>query len=203
MRTIKTKVYKFSELSDEAKEKAVERWNQDGPFEGWWEFVEEDAKNIGALMGITVDKLYFSGFWSQGDGACFEGSYEYVKGGAKAVKDETGGTDKDLLAIAYGLQDVQRRNFYALSASVKQSGHYCHEFCTQIDVADNRDNAPWQVSDETEEAIKDLLRDFMRWIYRNLEKEYEYQTSFEAVAETIEANEYEFTEAGKMIYCRA
>ena len=203
MRTIKTKVYKFSELSDEAKEKAVEKWNEDGPFEDWWEFVEEDTKNIGALMGITVDKLYFSGFWSQGDGACFEGSYEYVKGGAKAVKDETGGTDKDLLAIAYGLQAEQRRNFYGLSASVKQRGHYYHEFCTEIDVQDNRENAPWQVSDEVEEAIKDLLRDFMRWIYRNLEKEYEYQTSFEAVSETIEANEYEFTAAGKMIHCRA
>ena len=202
MRTISTKVYKFSELSDEAKEKAVAKWNEDGPFEDWWEFVEEDAKNIGALMGITVDKLYFSGFWSQGDGACFEGSYEYKKGGAKAVRDETGGTDKDLLAIAYGLQAEQRRNFYGLSASVKQRGHYNHEFCTVIDVTDNRENAPWQVSAEVEEAIKDLLRDFMRWIYRNLEREYEYQTSFEAVAETIDANGYEFTEAGKMIHCR-
>jgi predicted transcriptional regulator len=32
-----------------------------------------------------------------------------------------------------------------------------------------------------------------------LQKEYEYLTSEEAIIETIEANEYEFTEKGEMI----
>jgi len=32
-----------------------------------------------------------------------------------------------------------------------------------------------------------------------LQKEYEYQMSDEAIIETIEANEYEFTENGKLI----
>jgi hypothetical protein len=40
-------------------------------------------------------------------------------------------------------------------------------------------------------------RAFMDWIYSQLKKEYEYQTSDETVAENIEANGYEFTEAGK------
>ena len=198
MRTIETTVYKFSELSEAAKEKAIENWNRDGLDYEWWDAVYEDAKTIGELMGIKVDKIFFSGFWSQGDGACFEGSYEYKKGSVKAVRDYAP-QDEDLHKIVKGLQAEQRRNFYGLSAEVKQRGHYMHEFCTEIDVADNRDNAPWRVSDEVEEAIKDLLRDFMRWIYRNLERENDYLTSAEAVTETIEANDYEFTEAGDMI----
>ena len=193
-------VYQFNELSDAAKDKAIEDYRQDGFDYEWWDYIFEDAKRMGALMGITVDNIYFSGFSSQGDGACFEGSYEYVKGSVKAIRDETGDNDKDLTAIAKGLQAEQRRNFYGLSASVKQRGHYSHEFCTEIDVQDNRDNAPWQVADEVEEAIKDLLRDFMRWIYRSLEREWDYMNSDAAITETIEANEYEFLENGRMYY---
>ena len=193
-------VYQFNELSDEAKDKAIENYRQDGFDYEWWDFIFEDAKRMGALMGITVDNIYFSGFSSQGDGACFEGSYEYVKGSVKAIRDETGDSDKDLTAIAKGLQAEQRRNFYGLSASVKQRGHYNHEFCTEIDVQDNRDNAPWQISDEVEEAIKDLLRDFMRWIYRSLSREWDYMNSDEQITEMIEANEYEFLENGRMYY---
>lgn len=196
MRVVETTVYKFSELTDAAKERAIEDWNRDGLDYEWWDSVYEDAKTIGELMGIRVDKIFFSGFWNQGDGACFEGSYEYKKGSVKAVVDYAP-QDEDLAKIVKGLQAEQRRNFYGLSAEVKQHGHYMHEFCTEIDV--QRDNIPWGVSHETDEAIKDLLRDFMRWIYRNLEREHEYLTSAESVTETIEANEYEFTEAGEMV----
>ena len=193
-------VYQFNELSDEAKDKAIENYRQDGFDYEWWNYIFEDAKRMGALMGITVDNIYFSGFSSQGDGACFEGSYEYQKGSVKAIREETGDSDKDLTAIAKGLQAEQRRNFYGLSASVKQRGHYNHEFCTEIDVQDNRDNAPWQASDEVEEAFKDLLRDFMRWIYRSLSREWDYMNSDEQITEMIEANEYEFLENGRMYY---
>jgi hypothetical protein len=44
--------------------------------------------------------------------------------------------------------------------------------------------------------LKDILRDYMRWIYRTLEKEYDYMTSEEAIKETIIANDYEFTKDG-------
>ena len=116
-------VYQFNELSDEAKDKAIENYRQAGFDYEWWNYIFEDAKRMGVLMGITVDNIYFSGFSSQGDGACFEGSYEYQKGSVKAIREETGDSDKDLTAIAKGLQAEQRRNFYGLSASVKHRGH--------------------------------------------------------------------------------
>lgn len=188
-------VYKFEELSDAAKKKAIEHWNEHGLDYEWWDAVYEDAKEIGKLMGITITDIYFSGFSSQGDGACFEGSYEYAKGSIKAVKDYAP-KDENLHSIVRDLQNIQRRSFYGLSASVKQSGHYSHEYCTDISVYDNRDNAPYEVDSQTEEALADTLRDFMRWIYRQLEKEYDWLTSDEQVSETLVANEYEFDEHG-------
>ena len=55
------------------------------------------------------------------------------------------------------------------------------------------------VSDDDEESLKQLMRDFADWIYSSLEKEYDYLTSDEAIAESLRANEIEFTEDGQTI----
>ena len=43
----------------------------------------------------------------------------------------------------------------------------------------------------------ELLRDYMHWIYKRLNAESDYMMSDEAITETIEANEYEFTVDGE------
>jgi len=185
-------LYKFDELSDEAKEKAIERYRENNLDYDWYDFVYDDAITIGKLMGIKIDRIYFSGFSSQGDGACFEGEYFYNAGSVKAIKDYAP-QDETLHRIAKDLQNIQRKTFYHLYAYVKHSGHYYHENCTNIDVR----NDVQELTDEQEQGIKDCLRDFMRWIYKQLESEYDYLQSDEQIRETIQANEYEFTEDGK------
>lgn len=44
-----------------------------------------------------------------------------------------------------------------------------------------------------DDFLKSLLNDYLK----SLRDEYDYQTSEKAIIETIEANEYEFTEDGK------
>ena len=61
--------------------------------------------------------------------------------------------------------------------------------------ADYSDSKLWR---DAEDDVIQLLRDFADWIYRRLEEEYEYQTSEEAVAESMAANEYEFYEDGSI-----
>jgi hypothetical protein len=192
MRTIEMQAYKFSELSDTAKQKAINNCREWQTTHQWWEFVYDDAKEIGKIMGIDIKRIYFSGFWSQGDGACFEGHYEYAKGAPKNVQ-QYAPMDAELHAIAQALQNIQRANFYQLRAGVKHRGHYYHENCTDIDRNDYKE--PTQ---DAEELITECLRDFMRWVYSKLQKEYEWLTSDESVAEMIEANEYEFDENGNI-----
>ena len=202
MRVVETKVYTFDELSDKAKEKAREWYRENDDFSFYAECIIDDAKTIGALMGIDIDKIYFSGFYSQGDGACFEGSYSYKKGSLKAVKSYAP-LDIELHKIAGALAKLQKQHFYRLSASVKHRGHYYHEQCTEIDVLRNCEymfstsDSYVRGSDSDGAALVILLRDFMQWIYRQLEKEYEYLNSNEVVDENIIANEYEFTEEGE------
>ncbi len=197
MRVQCVKVYEYDELSDEAKKKAREELQDINTDFYWSECTIWDSQDIGKLMGIDIENIYFTGFGSQGDGACFEGHYAYKKGSAKAVMAHAP-QDTELHKIALGLQALQKKNFYRLTANVKQSGHYSHEYCTLIDVSayDHHDNN--LITIETEDALKDLLRDYMRWIYRQLEQEYEWRTSDDAVIDSIRTNEYEFTEDGSI-----
>jgi hypothetical protein len=50
---------------------------------------------------------------------------------------------------------------------------------------------------DAEEGITEALRDLARWLYRSLEKEWDYQFSDEAADEAIRANEYTFTVDGR------
>lgn len=147
------------------------------PHDDWAESVLDMAKAAGSIIGIDIDDIRFTGFWSQGDGASFTGSYEYKRGSVAAIRAEFPKAEK-LHEIAETLAGVQRRNFYQLYASVTQSGRYYHEMTMGVDV-ENKRNDYQHISDDTESAVTEAMRDFARWIYAALEREYEYQSAWQ------------------------
>jgi hypothetical protein len=209
--TIEKTLFKFDELDDSAKEKALNYFRESACDDSYWyESIYEDCAAIFDILGISSEKpvklmngstryepaIWFSGFCSQGDGACFEGSYSYKAGSCKKIREHAP-QDSELHSIADDLRDLQRKAFYSLSATVKHSGHYYHEYCTSIDVEDSR--RPYGDTDsDTEKEMSEILRRLMKWIYRQLESEYEYQTSDETLAENIRANDYDFDESGNL-----
>jgi hypothetical protein len=65
-------------------------------------------------------------------------------------------------------------------------------------IAVDRDSPTGQdMTADAEDVVAQALRDLARWLYRQLEREYEHLTSDEAVDEAIAANGYTFTEAGR------
>lgn len=190
-------LYKFEELSDAAKEKAREWYRTYYPDHDWWDGVYETARTAAKHLGIEIDNINFSGFWSQGDGARFNGSYRFKKGWRKAILAEfgDGDTQRELLNIGQQLHEAQARQFYKLVAVVTYRGHYEHSGCTSIDVSHDED--PYRDIGDCEDAVTQALREFMDWIYKMLEKEYDWLVSDEAVDESIIANEYTFLENGE------
>ncbi len=138
--------------------------------------------------------IWFSGFSSQGDGACFEGSYSYRKGASREIRAYAP-RDERLAAIADKLQQIQRQLFYALEARVTHRGRYYHEHSMEISVERISDRFQPPTAD-AEDGVSEALRDLARWLYRQLEQEYDHQMSNELVDEGIIANRYTFTEAG-------
>lgn len=198
MRTQTIEIYKFSELSNDAKERARDWYRQNGLDYEWYDFTIEEWKELAGLLGIEIDNIYFSGFSSQGDGACFTGSYSYRKGWKQAIKKETGGElYRKLENIGDQLQEEQKKYFYGITASIHHTGRYCHEQSVTVSVDPGEHiSGYWSDTCDMEENITDTLRELMQDIYYSLQSEYEYLTSDEAIDEAITANEYEFTESG-------
>jgi len=200
MRIIEKEVYQFDELSDRARERAREWWRARGLDYGWWDFIYEDFIAVGKCLGIEFDYrsgvngrgeptlgepcIYFSGFSSQGDGACFDGNWSYRKGWRKELKGYAP-KDAELVRIGECLQAAAKPKWVA-SARTKHRGHYYHEHCMDVDVYDCAD----------EDTVAEALRDFACWLYERLDNEYEYINSDECVDESIKSNEYEFDEFG-------
>ena len=208
-RIIETTVYTIDELSGAAKENARIWYRQTGLHDEWCDFIYEDFETVCGNLGVTLatspvclhgggtrdkPRIYWSGFASQGDGASFEGSYAHAKGAARAIRAHAP-TDAELHRIADKLQAVQRKNFWQLTAGIRQRGRYYHEYTMAIEV--ERESPSWQPpTGDAEDAVTEAMRDLARWLYRQLQSEYEHQTSDETVDEIVAVNAWTFTANG-------
>lgn len=84
----------------------------------------------------------------------------------------------------------------------RHNSHYVHERSTTVEVdwyTDTIDHPRIQeMLDALEEDIQEHHIQLNQEVYRDLEKEYDYLTSDEQVADALIANEYEFDKQGKM-----
>lgn len=205
-----TTVYQFPELSDAAKAKARSWYREAAVTDDWWDAVYDDFERICDILGISLKTrpvrlmgggtrqkpcVWFSGFSSQGDGASFEATVRHAKGSAREIRSYAP-KDETLHSIADRLQGTQRQNFDQLTADVTHRGRYYHEYCMTIDVM--RDSPTGQAPVEgSEETVVETLHDLARWLYRQLEAEFDHLTSDEAVEEGITINGFTFTDAGR------
>ncbi len=161
----------------------------------WWDYVYEDFKRDMEEIGIEVDRIYFSGFWSQGDGACFEGR----------VSD----WPKFLISITAPSRWMYEDIHACLSVSCQHSGHYYHYNSVKFDCDFDGFNAykegslRWHameaLNEECNEEIEDFFnqceeafKDHMKDLYKSLERAYDYLHSDEYVLERlIESEELE------------
>lgn len=209
-RIIETIVYEFHELSEQAREKARAWFREGVGDQDWYESIYDDFEEICRILGVELATravplmgggirrkpcIWFSGFCSQGDGACFEGAYSYEKGAARRIRDYAP-RDAELHAITDRLQEIQRANFFQLSARITHRGRYCHAYA--MDIAVERDSRNWQeMTHGADGALIESLRDLAHWLYRQLEREWDYMMSDEYADEGIAANTYTFTESGR------
>ena len=164
MKTVEIKLYKFSELSESAKERVLsDHYDINIDFE-WWDGVYEDAEQIGLeIKGFDLDRG------------------RYVKGSFINSPAETA----ELITINHGKGCETYKT--------------AHNFLTELNELTGK--YP-NIEDCPEDDIEALEDDFLQLLCEDyriiLQQEYEYKTSEEAIIETIEANEYDFTEDGKI-----
>ena len=175
MRTIQKNIYQFSELSEEAKEKAVRKLFYINVDHNWWGGTYDDAENIGLkITSFGLDRNRHA-------------NGEFIKSApevALLVCSEHGkdcDTYKTAAAFLSEYDSLVEKYSDGINKNVVSEGNE-YEFDKEADELET-------------EFLSNLLEDYATI----LEREYEYLTSEKAIIETIEANGYEFTEDGKLI----
>ena len=196
-----TQVFTFDELSDSAKEKARDWYREGNLSYDWWECVYDQYTTACKLFGIDISRIMFSGFWSQGDGASFTGTYSYKKGALQALKKEFPQW-AEIHDICKRLTQMQKPNFYGVNVDISQNGRYCHEMTMSFNVSVyiEGQGERYDIPQGMGEEVADIFRDLARDIYKSLEAEYDYLTSDEQVDEMILCSEYLFTENGEVYF---
>lgn len=193
MRTIETKLYKFEELTKEAQQTAIEKHNYiNVEYFDWYESTVEMFKEN--TKDFEVEKVYFSGFYSQGDGAMFEYS--------EISQDLMNEAIDNLLLPEYKKNAMIKESIF--SAKGTHQGHYSHEKCCYHNLNfEANDSEHENINDlfythhiELENFVTEKYEEIAKQLYRELESENDYLTGEEAIKETLIANEYEFTEDG-------
>ena len=198
MRIVETKVYQFEELSATAKEVAIENHRDVNTYHGWWDPIFEGITEQGATLGFDITDIYFSGFYSQGDGAMFE--YE-------TINDTLLNKFVDGLDLSPMRKSWLRSQTYARGRG-KHSGHYYHENCCSH-VINFEPNFGWNENfsnwinsfgDQYEEFVIAEYKTLCGELYSRLSKYNDELTSDQEVADTIIMNEWEFDVDGNIFH---
>lgn len=192
-RTKEIQVYKVQELEGKARDRALETLAEANTDGEWWDYTYDDAKQIGLRLGIEIDDISFSGFSSQGDGASFTGTYKPVADPLTSLREHA--NDPELDRIAERLAAVTERNGLEFEAAItRDRSNYAHSGTVEVETYD----MVVESDSGNRGELAETLREFMDWIYRQLEAEYEYQTSEAACIESADANDYEFDAHGDL-----
>lgn len=192
MKTIKIKTYKINELSEEAKQTAIQNCRDINVIQDdEWDFpVTEKWEGDLLALGYNNPKILYNGFGSQGDGACFTADVdikEWIKKHNKIVKAKFMPLLKEELNGSITITH-HSRYYYSTSTDVEEEGFYLDSPKVQALI----DDLVTLIENEREELGNAL--------YRELSKAYDSAVSDEAVLETIECNEFDFLEDGRQAY---
>lgn len=190
MRTIRTKIYKFEELSEDAQQTAIDKFRNN--LEIYLDFFNEDAKEQIEKAGFYDDiKLQYSLSCCQVDGLSFS---------CKRIEWKT---IEPLFTevLGQGKEKTAKLIFEYCSFICKgNDGRYCFASKNDIDFTFENYNREYQNIKEVVGNVLTKIENKYLELCKQLEKqgysEIEYQQSDEAIKETILANDYEFTKDG-------
>lgn len=212
------KTYSFEELSDEAKQNAIEN-NREIASEGydWWDPIIEGAVEDLEAIGMKDVDIEFNGFYSQGDGASFTGKVSDNKkfltslginpfesklkmGGRNTSPERMDALFSDFcdnIYISISRDSSRYVHKNTISASVEVDGEDEMEMDLGLGVIINLNIT--ELCDHIEPEITKWAREKSDEIYKDLEKYNEELHSDKTVESDLKSGGYRFDEEGNMV----
>ena len=192
MKTIELKLYKFQELNNEARQKAIEDKVKQNSEYIYMDCFNDDAIEQIKDAGFENPKLEYSLSYSQGDGLSFK---------ADGITQELKDSIFKAIGLSYKRAEIIEQ--YLIVKITGNKGHYSYAKKDQIDVylesnysGNEKHNIQKYVDlflNELEEIYMDLCNKLEKQGYN----EYEYQCSEEYAIQEIEDNDDDFLENGE------
>lgn len=202
--TVNYKVFKYNELTEEAKEK-VRQWYLDGQEASF--FTDDCMQDLYNLFEENNLDVQYSLGYCQGDGFNIYGEIdaesifkclENHNGGVQLEKFENVLTEKEKKTILHYAEECG-------NIEIPCNNRYCYCIASHIDIADEWEyqlkyysrytNINKEVLEKFEELVKGIFETLCKG-YENMGYEYFYEISEEDLEELCEANGYEFLADG-------
>ena len=203
-----TTLYRFEELTDAAQKLALqELWDINVDYE-WWDFAVEDISNFGEASGLgcKYGKEFDIDLRAYIHITGLSALFSTLLANRAKVEQEYPNLYAEALCPFLGQFSARDYRNLARLERTGELGYLSGETSTdrqgiQSDIDAYGGTAYPRIDallDRLAGAWKAFLSDVERAYLGMLRREYEYHTSAEAIRETIIANEYEFTEDGKL-----
>lgn len=169
-------VYTFEELSEQAKKTVLNNMSDINVMHDWYEHTIDSWKEKLKDIGFLDAKIDFSGFGNQGDGCSFYATLDledHLINEFEPLKNED---------TQFECRNCNRPSWLW---KFEQTNFLSNESMDSL-------------SDKFIEYINEYQRDLSSEIYEELEKEFEYITSDEAISECLTNNEYYFLPDGTL-----
>lgn len=177
MKTVTINIYQFSELSDEAKEKAINNLSDSNVDSDWWDSICEDAAQVNIkIKSFDIDR----------------GSYL----NAKFI--ESAYNTANLIILNHG---ESCETYKTAKTFINDYNELVCKYSDGIKTDIVAEGNEYNFDNEAEDLENDFLQSISEDYRIILSNEYDYLTSETAIIETIEANEYYFYSDGKLANC--
>ena len=196
MKTIRTKVYSFNELSEQAQQTAINNFRESQQQDSdYLHFFSDDISEQLKRHHIEIDTngLCYSLNYRQGDGLSFSGSFdvgEMVNAALPQLSEKRQSIIKDLIHTI---------------KSKANNGHYCYASKSDVDIEYNYNNF-YQDTHSNLYSLCETVLNHCEYLYMELCKDFEkqgydsieFQYSDECIKSNIEANDYQFLSNGNL-----
>ncbi|MGV4438739.1 hypothetical protein ACQ1PL_04475 [Ornithobacterium rhinotracheale] len=209
MNTITIQIYKYEELDQKVQEKVLDkyRYKKVNNF-WWWQDTYFDFVEICSKMEIDINpsEIFFSGFYSQGDGSSFACNILDIRKFIQAVKDEKWKIHAPNQVFDFDTLDMDKRVLELIKNGYidiyfktynKHRYHYMH-FDWEYTFRDNNKEYP-HIEHQIEKLLKwteSILNDLNQYLYEELQEEYERLTADEYIIQMFAEENYQFTNKG-------
>lgn len=212
MEKITISIYKYEELETEVQEKVLREYrHKEVNTTSWWQNTYFDFVVICLILEIDINpsEIFFSGFYSQGDGSSFACNILDIRKFIQAVKAEKWKDYAPNQEFNFDVLDMDKRVLNLIQngyidiyfKTYNRHRYYYLHFDWEYTFNDDSKEYP-HIEYQVEKLLKwveSVLNDLNQHLYKELQKEYERLTADEYIIQMFAEEDYQFTDKGYSI----